>query len=193
MYGSQKDSKDIVLAIYKENRTVFRFNEIALLTGVQNFLSLTKKLNYYVHAGKLNNPRKGIYTKPDYDPEELACSLFTPSYISLQYVLQKAGIIFQFDSRITSVSYLSRITEIENREFIFRKIKGISMVNSAGIIRQSNNVNIASTERAFLDLLYLEKEYHFDNLNPIKRDVIMVLMPLYQSASLIGNVKKIWI
>ena len=193
MDGSRKNGKDIILAIYKENRTVFRFNEIAMLTGVQNFQSLTKKLNYYVHAGKLNNPRKGIYTKPDYDPEELACSLFTPSYISLQYVLQKAGIIFQFDSRITSVSYLSRITEIENREFIYRKIKGISLVNSAGIIRQSNNVNIASPERAFLDLLYLEKEYHFDNLNPIKRDVIKALMPLYQSASLMENVKKRWI
>ncbi len=191
MYGSLNSGKDIVLTIYKESRTVFRFNEIAMLTGVQNFQSLSKKLNYYVHTGKLNNPRKGVYSKPEYDPEELACSLFSPSYISLQYVLQKAGVIFQFDSRITSVSYLSRIIEIEDREFIYRKIKGISLVNNAGITRQNNNVNIAEPERAFLDLLYLEKEYHFDNLNPLNKAFIFKLMPLYQSAALIKNVRKI--
>lgn len=191
MYGSPNSGRDIVLAIYKENRTVFRFNEIAMLTGVQNFQSLSKKLNYYVHTGKLNNPRKGIYAKPDYNPEELACSLFTPSYISLQYVLQKAGIVFQFDSSIISVSYLSRMIEIENREFIYRKIKGISLVNDAGIIRQNNNVNIASPERAFLDLLYLENEYHFDNPGSLNKDLIIELLPLYHSKALIRNVRKI--
>jgi len=193
MTGSRNNGKDIILAIYRENRTVFRFKEIAMQTGVQNFQSLSKKLNYYVHTGKLHNPRKGIYAKPDYDPEELSCSLFTPSYISLQYVLQKAGIVFQFDSRITSVSYLSRIVEIENREFIYRKIMGKSLVNDAGIIRQNNNVSIASPERAFLDLLYLEKEYHFDNLNPLNKALILKLIPLYQSASLVRDFKKIWI
>ena len=94
-----------------------------MLTGETNFQSLNKKLNYYVHAGKLQNPRKGIYTKPGYEPEELACSIYRPSYISLEYVLQKAGVVFQFDSRITLVSYLSRNIEVDTREYRYRKMK----------------------------------------------------------------------
>ena len=191
MFSSQNNEKDLILAIYRENRTVFRLNDIAMLIGVSDFQSLNKKLNYYVRTGKLNNPRKGIYTKPGYEPEEMACSVFTPSYISLQYVLQKAGIVFQYDSRITSVSYLSRTIEIESREFIYRKIKGSSLVNAAGILRQNNHINIASPERAFLDFLYLEKEFHFDNLNPLNRKVVNKLLPLYDSKALIKAVKKL--
>lgn len=191
MFSSQNNEKDLILAIYRENRTVFRLNDIAMLIGVSDFQSLNKKLNYYVRTGKLNNPRKGIYTKPGYEPEEMACSVFTPSYISLQYVLQKAGIVFQYDSRITSVSYLSRTIEIENREFIYRKIRGSSLVNTAGILRQNNHINIASPERAFLDFLYLEKEFHFDNLNPLNRKVVNKLLPLYDSKALIKAVEKL--
>ena len=191
MFSSQNNERDLILAIYRENRTVFRLNDIAMLIGVSDFQSLNKKLNYYVRTGKLNNPRKGIYTKPGYEPEEMACSVFTPSYISLQYVLQKAGIVFQYDSRITSVSYLSRTIEIENREFIYRKIRGSSLVNTAGILRQNNHINIASPERAFLDFLYLEKEFHFDNLNPLNRKVVNKLLPLYDSKALIKAVKKL--
>jgi hypothetical protein len=191
MFSSQDMKIDIVFAIYKENRTVFRLNDIALLTGVVNFKSLNKKLNYYVRTGKLQNPRKGIYTKPDYNPEELACSVFTPSYISLEYVLQKAGIIFQYDTRITSVTYLSRNIKVENRNFVFRKLKGSALVNTAGINRQQSHINIASAERAFLDLLYLEKEYYFDNLNPLNKELVYKLLPLYQSKALALAVKKL--
>lgn len=184
MSSSLNAKVDIVLALYKESRTVFRLKDIAILVGEECFQSLNKKLNYYVQTGKLENPRKGIYAKPGYNIEELACTIFSPSYISLEYVLQKAGIVFQYDSRITSVSYLSRDVEVENQQFVFRKIKGSALVNTLGIIRQTNHINIASPERAFLDLLYLEKDYYFDNLNPLDKDLIYKLLPLYQSRSL---------
>lgn len=190
--SSQNIEKDIVLAIYKEKQTVFRLIDIAMLTNESDFTSLNKKLNYYVKTGKLGNPRKGIYTKPGYDPEELACKIYTPSYISLQYVLQKAGIVFQYDSRITSVSYLNRVIEIEKRPFIYRKIKGIALVNTLGIVMQDNHVNIASAERAFLDFLYLEKDYHFDNLNPLNKKFVFQLLPLYQTEILTLRIRKLF-
>jgi hypothetical protein len=159
--------------------------------GEENFQSLNKKLNYYVRTGKLENPRKGIYAKPGYNREELACTLFTPSYISLEYVLQKAGMVFQFDSRITSVAYLSRNIDVGGQLFSFRKIKGSALVNTMGINRQSNHINVASAERAFLDLLYLDKNYFFDNLNPLNKDFVYKLLPLYQSNTLTQIVTKI--
>ena len=191
MYSSRNNEQDIVLSMFKEKRTVFRLNDIAQLVGETNFQSLNKKLNYYVHTGKLLNPRKGIHTKPDYNPEEVACVIYTPSYISLEYVLQKSGILFQFDTGITAVSYLSRSIEVNSRTIRFRKIKGEVLVNTAGINRQENHVNIASAEKAFLDLLYLSTEYYFDNLNPLNKKNLHSLLPIYQSKVLIERVKKI--
>lgn len=61
MFSSLNRKNDIVLAIYKESRTVFRLNDISILIGEGNFQSLNKKLNYYVRTGKLENSRKGIF------------------------------------------------------------------------------------------------------------------------------------
>lgn len=191
MISSQNKKNDIILAIFQDNRTIFRLIDIAMLVGESNFLSLNKKLNYAVRTGKLQNPRKGIYAKPSYNPEELACSIYSPSYISLDYVLQKAGIIFQYDSRITVVSYLSRNINVEKRTYVFRKIKSSALIDTTGIIRQDNHINIASDERAFLDLLYLEKNYYFDNLNPLNKDIVNKLLPVYQSKALSLRVIKI--
>jgi hypothetical protein len=191
MYSSRKSDQDIVFSVFKDKRTVFRLKDIALLVGETNFQSLNKKMNYYVHTGKLFNPRKGIYTKQDYNPEELACIIYTPSYISLEYALQKSGVIFQYDSGITTVSYLSRSIEVNGRSFRFRKIKGEILVNPAGIIRQQDYINIASAERAFLDLLYLNTTYYFDNLNPLNKRTVHNLLSIYQSSALSERVKKI--
>jgi hypothetical protein len=166
-------------------------NDIALLVGETNFQSLNKKLNYYVRRGKLDNPRKGIYTKPEYNPEELACLIYTPSYISLNYVLQKAGVVFQYDSGITAVSYLSRSFKVDETTLIYHKIKGEVLVNTSGINRLENQVNIASTERAFLDIMYLNTEYYFDNLNSLSKKSINKLLPIYQSNALTKRVEKI--
>jgi len=192
MTGSPNRNKNIILSIFQDEKTVFRLRDIALLVGEKDFESLNKKLNYYVRTNKLLNPRKGIYAKPNYSSEELACVLYTPSYISLEYVLQKAGVLFQFDSRITSVSYLSRNIEIEDKTFVYRKIKGEIMANTKGIVRQIDHVNIASSERAFLDILYLNKTHYFDNLNPLSKSKVYDLLPIYMSKALTDKVKKLF-
>jgi len=191
MFSSQNNKTDLILATYQDIRTVFRLNDIAMLSGETNFQSLNKKLNYHVRTGKLQNPRKGIYAKPDFNREELACTLYTPSYISLEYVLQKAGIVFQYDSAISVVSYLSRSIEVENQTFRYRKIKGELLVNMSGIIRQKNQVNIATPERAFLDLLYLNTRFHFDNVNPLNKELVYKFLPIYQSATMIKRVNTL--
>lgn len=191
MYSSQKNNIDLILVIYQDIRTVFRLNDIAMLLGETNFQSLNKKLNYHVRTGKLQNPRKGIYAKPDYNREELACTLYTPSYISLEYVLQRVGIVFQFDSTISVNSYLSRSIEVENQPLQYRKIKGELLVNTIGILRQKNQVNIATPERAFLDLLYLNGNTHFDNLNPLNKELVYKILPIYQSSIMIKRVTSL--
>jgi len=192
MFSSQFKSNNILLSLYQDQRTVFRLVDIGMLAGETNRESLNRKLNYYVRTGKLNNPRKGIYTKPDYKPEEFACKLYTPSYISLEYVLQRAGVVFQFDSTVSSVSYLSRNIDIEGQTYRYRKIKNELLVNTSGILQQSSAINIASPERAFLDLLYLSPDCYFDNLNPLSIKMIFELLSNYQSKALTNRVKKLF-
>ena len=189
MFSSQKT--DVLFTIYNNNRTVYTFSNIALLTGESNAAKLSNKLNYYVHSGKLLNPRKGIYAKNNYNPEELACLLYTPSYISLEYVLQKAGVIFQYDEKITAVSYLSRTVEIDKNVYQYRKIKNEILIDLSGIIR-SNNLNIATPERAFLDVMYLNASYYFDNINSLNKNIIYELLPVYNSKILTERINNIF-
>mgnify|MGYP000609157962 CR=1 FL=1 len=191
MFSLRNQGNIIIPLVYQDTRTVFRLIDIAILVGESNFQSLNKKLNYYVRTGKLNNPRKGIYTKPKYNPAELACNIYTPSYLSLEFVLQKAGLVFQYDSGITSVSYLRRDIVVEGRAYRYRKIKGEILVNTAGILQQKNNVNMATPERAFLDMLYLSPKYYFDNLNPLNYKLVFKLLPVYQSKAMTSRVTKL--
>ena len=188
MIGSQEN---IMLALSESQRTAFNTKSIALLLNEKRDISLSKRLNYYVNKGLLLNPRKGIYAKKSHNPEELAGLVFVPSYISLQYVLQKAGVIFQFDSAITSVSYLSREIEMLGNTFRYSQIKGEILYNLEGIERR-DNINIASPERALLDMMYLNSEFYFDNLNAVDKKRIMQLLPIYQSQKMNERIEKMF-
>lgn len=183
--------KDFILEIYKEKRTVFTLRDIALLAEESNHSSLKQKINYYVKNKSLLNIRRGVYAKDNFDPEELACKIYTPAYISLEYVLQKAGIIFQYDERLTLVSYLSRSIKAGNYSLIYRKIKGDVLLNVSGILRKENGVNMATPERAFLDMLYLNKKFHFDHISGIDREKAMDILPIFQSKQLDKRVGKL--
>lgn len=191
MYSSPNSNNGLIFSLYNDARTVFKLSDIAMLTNETNFESLNKRLNYFVKTGKIGNPRKGIYSKENYNKEELACRIFVPSYISLDYVLQKKGIVFQYDTQITSVSYLSRTIEVEKKGYVFRKIKNDILVDTNGILRQSNGVNIATAERAFLDTLYLNGEYYFDNLNPLDKELVFKILPIFQSKKLTRRVTNL--
>lgn len=172
-----------LLAILNSRRTVFTLQALIMLTGHKSS-KLTKSLHYFASIGKIQNPRRGIYTKDGYDVEEMACSLFRPSYISMEYVLQRAGVVFQWDDSITCISYLTRTVEIDSKNYLFRKIKPEIWIGMDGI-EQHDNIAIASPERAFLDMVYLSAgNCYFDNLRPLSVRRIRQILPLYHSSRL---------
>ena len=183
---------DFIFTLYNDTRTVFRLKDVAMLTGEKSFNSLNMKLNYYVRTGRFQNPRKGLYCKSNYNPQELACRIFAPAYISLEYVLQRAGVIFQYYSAITNVSYLSREIKIDNQAFQYRQMKGEILTNTAGIILNKDNINIATPERAFLDILYLNGRFYFDNLHALNKQTVAKLLPIYNSQTLVKYVNKLF-
>jgi len=183
--------KDTLFRLYESPQTVFSIAGITLLLGEERDGVMAKRLNYYVKEGKLLNPRRGFYAKKGYNPEELACMLFTPSYLSLEYVLQKAGVVFQYDSRFSSVGYLSRCVEIDGNEFCYRRVKGEILADMRGILC-SGNINIASPERAFLDVMYLNADYYFDNLRVLDYKKVAELLPIYNNRRMETRVKLLF-
>jgi predicted transcriptional regulator of viral defense system len=179
---------DILFEIYKDSRTVFRINDIALLLNTDDVF-LRKKLNGLVKKGKLLNLRRGIYAKEGYNFEELACVLYTPTYISFEKALLAAGVIFQYSDAITNASYLSREIIIDNQTIKYRKLKGEILVNPQGVILNQNNINIATPERAFLDMLYLNKNYYFDYTHSLNKRKLYDLVEIYNSPALFKQLK----
>lgn len=184
--------QNLIYKLYSDRRTVFTLQEIAMLVDEPDFNKLKQRINYYVRSGKLNNPRRGIYTKNDYSVEELACKIYKPAYISLEYVLQKAGITFQYSSQITAISYLSRTLTIDGNEFVFRKIKNDLLYNTTGLIMYDNGISQASPARAFLDTLYFYRNYYFDSLERLEKEKVLKILPVYQSGRLTKQVQTLF-
>jgi len=184
MNSSQNTKLPLLPTLYRDSRTVFRLSDIAMLTGETRLASLNKQLNYYVKKGEIGNPRKGIYTKQPFKIGELACILYTPSYLSLEWVLASQGLIFQFSSEITLVSYLSRQVNVAGNEIRYRAVKKEILINTHGILRDQDHLNIASPARAFLDMLYLQPDFYFDTIESLDKSLVRQLTPLYQSHAL---------
>ena len=183
--------KNVLEVILSSPRTVFNVQSLRMLTECEDSQKLTKSLHYYVKEGKIHNPRRGIYTKATFDEKEMACSLFRPAYVSLEYVLQRSGIAFQYDDTVTSVSYLNRIVEIDDKAYQFRIINPELWIGMDGI-EQQDNILIATPERAFLDMIYLSAgNCYFDNLHPLNKIKVKQLIPLYQSKVLTERVTKL--
>jgi hypothetical protein len=123
--------------------------------------------------------RRGLNTKDEnYDRFELATKIFTPSYISFETVLQASDVIFQYYQTLFVASYQTKEIVCDGPRYSFKSLKNFILTNNAGI-EIKNNYSIAFTERAFLDVLYLNKEYHFDNLSPINWNKVMTPLPIY--------------
>ena len=183
--------KNVLEVILSSPRTVFNVQSLRMLTECEDSQKLTKSLHYYVKEGKIHNPRRGIYTKATFDEKEMACSLFRPAYVSLEYVLQRNGIVFQYDDTVTCVSYLNRIVEIDDKAYQFRIINPELWIGMDGI-EQQDNILIATPERAFLDMIYLSAgNCYFDNLHPLNKIKVKQLLPFYQSKVLTERVTKL--
>ena len=115
--------KNLTYSLLSSKQTVFTAPEIAIILRETNMDLVKSKIHYYVKSGELISPRRGIYAKEkDYSNYELAARIYSPSYISLETVLLKEGVIFQHQENITLISYQTRTVEIGRKKFAFRKV-----------------------------------------------------------------------
>lgn len=172
-------SENLMKGILRTKQTVFSFDELLLFWPQEEEKTLQSKINYYIKTGGLYHIRKGLYAKDtQYDRFELATKIFTPSYISFETVLSAAGITFQFYKQIFVATYQSRSIICDGQPYGFKTIKSVLLTNTIGVEIKPYYC-IATPERAFLDVVYLNKEYHFDNLAPLNWDKVYEILPIY--------------
>ena len=168
-----------IQSILRLQGTVFSFKELLLSSCVEKPELLKRRLHYYVQQGELYSIRRGLYAKDkNYDRRELATKIFIPAYISFETVLAQAGVVFQWHQQLFVATYQTKEVVCDGATFVFKKIKDTILLNNFGIENRGGYC-IATPERAFLDVLYLNKDYHFDNLGPLDYQKILELLPAY--------------
>ena len=176
---------NLVSKLYKTPKSIFTTKDLSLVWQEKNKKKLYSKISYYLKKGEIKKLSRGIFAKDkNYDIRELATSIYSPSYISFETVLVDAGIIFQYYETIFIATKWTRRITIDDKTFCLRKIKDLVLYNPEGIISK-NNYNIASPERAFLDMIYLFPNYYFDNLRPIDWDKCSDLIKIYDNQKLV--------
>ena len=185
-------SNNVYRAILSSSKTVFTIQSLMMLTSNYDRRSLVESLYYYRKKGYIDSPRSGIYVKPGYNPEELACSIFGSSYVSLQYVLAKAGVVFQYSEKITCVSTVSRELIIDGKAYLYKRIAPEIWAGLKGIEKREGYL-LATPERAFLDTMYLFPGIRFyDNIDVLERDRLFEYVSDYGNAKLVTRLRKIY-
>ncbi|HWQ60505.1 MAG TPA: type IV toxin-antitoxin system AbiEi family antitoxin domain-containing protein [Candidatus Fimivivens sp.] len=176
--------------LLRSSKTVFSVQDVALLWGESESATITNRLKKYIRAGKLLRVRHGLYAKDEnYDRYELATRIYTPSYIGFETVLTREGVSFQYYGNIFVASYLNREIEANGQKINYVRMKSSVLSDTTGIDHR-NGVAWATKERAFLDRLYVTKEYHFDNLNVLDWDKVFEILPVYGNKRLEKQVRK---
>jgi len=103
-------------------------------------------------------------------------------------VLTRTGINFQYYGNTFVASYVTRDVEIDGQRISFIRMKDYVLSNTAGI-DHVDSIAMATKERAFLDRIYVSKEYHFDNLDVLDWDKVFEILPIYQNKRMVKKVK----
>jgi hypothetical protein len=179
-------------AILRSNKTVFSSKDIALLWHDPGNSATRVRLHYYIQKGDLYRIRKGLYAKSrDYNRLELATRIFTPSYVSFETVLAKEGLIFQYYDQISIASYLTREITVDGQTYSYQRMKSGVLTNILGI-EQVSETSIATKERAFLDTLYVNADYQFDNLRSISWEKVFEILPIYANRRMAKKVNRLY-
>lgn len=171
-------------------KTVFSTKDVALLWNETDSAVVADRLKKYVKNGKLVRPYRGLYAKDkNYNRLEIATRIYTPSYVSFETVLTRAGINFQFYGNIFVASYVTRNIQVGDQSISFVRIKDYVLSNTVGI-EHSDGIAMATKERAFLDRIYVSKDYHFDNLNVLDWEKVFEILPIYNNKRMEKKVKQ---
>jgi predicted transcriptional regulator of viral defense system len=157
-------------------------------------------LETYAKRSFLTRLKKNLYALKTKLPSEeiVAGALYKPSYLSLEYVLSRYGIIPESTYSITSVTTKATATfSVLGKEFLYRKIKKAAYTGYLPEKIDGKTIFIAEPEKALIDYLYfvslgrktLNNRLDVSRLNKKKA---LDYAKLYQRKALKELVDQVW-
>lgn len=168
------------------DKKILSANELKLLWWVDGN-SFKKRLSYNLKTKKLKKLRKGLYIIPNQinrlDFWDIFCaanSIYSPSYISFETVLQKNWVVFQDYLSIFVASNYHKTIKIDTLQLNiqFERLPIELLLNPIWIIHKWI-YSIATTERAICDTLVRSWNYYFDNLTWVNFDLLRDIWKIY--------------
>lgn len=171
-------------------KTVFTKKDLEKILDFKTKMALDKFLYREKKKWFLINIYYGIYAFKKYDILELACKIKKKSYISLETVLKKSWVIFQYYDDIFLVSDDNLEKKVWEQNFMFHKIKESVLFNQLGL-EHKKTYTIASVERAICDKIYLSKNYYFDDLWDVDFEKLENISKIYNNKRVVLEVNKL--
>ncbi len=166
-HDKKQNKLDLLL---KSPKNLFHTQDLFLLWNIKSKNTLHTTIKRYVQKGALIRIQRGFYSKVplgQIDPIELGVSfLHSFSYLSVESILSRHGVISQDVPCFTLLSTKSKKFQMDNHCYSSRQLKDLFLFNQTGIIDE-DGINRASLERAVADILYFNPNYHFDAPNLI--------------------------
>lgn len=182
---------DKIEILLKTGKTIFGIRDLRLFWDESNPDALKSSIQYYVNQQKLFRLKRGVYSLSlNFDPFEVAQTLISPSYLTLQSALLHYGIIFQQTNSITSFALYFRTFQIHSQTYTYHAVKEDVLFNPLGI-GKIGSVSIASPERAVADTLYLLGEFYFDNLKPVNPDKLSKIASVYKKKAVEKRIQSL--
>ena len=146
----------------------FTFDDLAGVEKDRHYLKVL--FSRYGKAGKLVRLKKGIYVKKEYLDdlrnknaypaylEFLASILYTPSYLSLEYILAKHSLLTEEVVSFTCVSR-NKTSRFSNQfgNYLYHKIKDLLFIGFKVIKLNGLIIFQATKAKALFDYLYFRK------------------------------------
>lgn len=146
----------------------FSYSDLSNIIAGKSAVKNSRTIRRLINAKILIKVQRGIYTVEKFDLEILATRIENASYISMDSLLARAGIIATLPARKLTCVY----TKARNRrvstgagDIVFHSI---SKNLFFGFERLQNGVQIASPEKAWLDMLYFYMKGQRFVIDPLK-------------------------
>jgi predicted transcriptional regulator of viral defense system len=173
-------------------KTVFSLEDLGKIWKIEDKDYLKVVASRLFQRGVILRICRGFYAlRETYDLSELANKLRSPSYVSLETVLQKNNVIFQdYGSTVFSVSNNTMSKQVASKAFQYYKLKETALSNPIGIVSVGQAI-VATAERAVCDRIYFSPRYYFDNLRGLDMKKLSAISKIYENTRIEKEVEEL--
>ncbi len=145
-------TSEILALLRKGNRAAFRSRELAALLGNKNYTKIV--LHRLKERGEVKMVKRGWWAFPDAMPQEIACQISRPSYVSFFSALNMHGLTTQIPGIVQlAVCRNAKSYEIKGEKVKEYKVKKRDFNNFV----LNDGILLATPEKAFADCLNVPK------------------------------------